>query len=139
MRLRGTRSHGVIALRVQPVPSLLFYNLPRLVKRDPAAWMVGDVRYRRLVVVVLVDAEWWFSCSHPGILHVGICFLCEWKNVSCRRGFRNIGHFVQAVEVRDLSLRDSICKGDSLRMYEGVVDLASVSGNHESSLSLHEA
>ena len=82
-RLRVSRSHGVIALRVQLIPSLLFYDLPRLVERDPAARTFGNVRRRLLVVVVLVDAEWGFSHSDPRIFNVGICFLCEWKNISC--------------------------------------------------------
>ena len=45
---------------------------------------------------------------------------------------------MQAVEIRELSRRDSIGKVDFLRMYEGVIDLVNVGGHSESSTSRHE-
>ena len=124
---------------VQLVPSLLFYDLPRIVEGDPAARTIGNVRRWLLVVVVLVDAEWCFSRSDPRTFNGCISFLCERKNISGHGGFRDIRHFAQAVEIRELSRRDSIGKRDSLRMDEGVIDLVPVSENPESSTSLHES
>ena len=126
----------MIALRVQPVPSLLLYDFPRLVKLDPAARTIGNVRRRWLIVVIFVDAEWWFSRSDPCLLKVGVWFLNEWKNIICQGGFRDIGYFTQAGEFCELSRRDSIGKMNFLLMYEGVIDLESVSGSPERSTSL---
>lgn len=75
------------SMRLQPVPSIFFYDPSCLVKWHwqslivtlHTTWMCRNKRRWRLVVVVLVDTKWRFTYPDPGVLNVGVWLLGEWE------------------------------------------------------------